>query len=128
MARIEDIPQPMRDAVLAVPCPSFETRPFVAGPELAQRRVAIVSSAALIRRGETPFTAVDKVTRGMRTLPVVEKYGIMWVCPTPTAKLDIDGLLDELGDEFAGYGFDSYPHYETRVLHRHINWKPQLSG
>src|ERR1700759_63244 len=55
MARIEDIPQPMRDAVLAVPCPSFDTTPFVAGPELTRRRVAIVSSAALIRRGETPF-------------------------------------------------------------------------
>jgi D-proline reductase (dithiol) PrdB len=55
MARLEDIPQPTRDAVLAVPCPSFDTRPFVAGPKLAQRRVAIVSSAALIRRGETPF-------------------------------------------------------------------------
>jgi D-proline reductase (dithiol) PrdB len=55
MARLEDIPQPTRDAVLAVPCPSFDTSPFVAGPPLAQRRVAIVSSAALIGRGETPF-------------------------------------------------------------------------
>ena len=55
MARLEDIPQPTRDAALAVPCPSFETRPFVFGPPLAQRRVAIVSSAALIRRGDKPF-------------------------------------------------------------------------
>jgi D-proline reductase (dithiol) PrdB len=55
MARIEDIPQPTRDAVLSVPCPSFDTQPFVGGPPLAQRRVAIVSSAALIRRGDTPF-------------------------------------------------------------------------
>ena len=55
MARLEDIPQPTRDAVLAVPCPSFDTQPFVVGPPLAHRRVAIVSSAALIRRGETPF-------------------------------------------------------------------------
>jgi D-proline reductase (dithiol) PrdB len=55
MARIEDIPQPTRDSVLAVPCPAFETTPFVSGPPLAQRRVAIVSSAALIRRGDMPF-------------------------------------------------------------------------
>jgi D-proline reductase (dithiol) PrdB len=55
MARIEDIPQPTRDAVLAVPCPSFDTQPFVGGPKLAQRRVAIVSSAALVRRGDKPF-------------------------------------------------------------------------
>jgi D-proline reductase (dithiol) PrdB len=55
MARIEDIPQPTRDAVLAAPCPSFATAPFVAGPALSQRRIAIVSSAALIRRGDMPF-------------------------------------------------------------------------
>ena len=55
MARIEDLPQPTRDAVLNVPCPAFETTPFVSGPPLAQRRVAIVSSAALIRRGDKPF-------------------------------------------------------------------------
>ena len=55
MARIEDIPQPTRDAVLTVPCPSFDTQPFVQGPALSARRVATVSSAALIRRGDQPF-------------------------------------------------------------------------
>ena len=55
MARLEDIPQPTRDAVVAAPCPSFDSQPFVGGPSLAQRRGAIVSSAALIRRGEKPF-------------------------------------------------------------------------
>jgi D-proline reductase (dithiol) PrdB len=55
MARLEDIPQPTRDAVVAAPCPTFDTQPFVAGPPLAQRRLAIVSSAALIRRGDKPF-------------------------------------------------------------------------
>ena len=55
MARLEDIPQPTRDAVVAAPCPAFDTQPFVVGPPLAQRRVAIVSSAALIRRGDKPF-------------------------------------------------------------------------
>jgi D-proline reductase (dithiol) PrdB len=55
MARFEDIPQPTRDAVVAAPCPTFDTQPFVLGPPLAQRRLAIVSSAALIRRGDQPF-------------------------------------------------------------------------
>ena len=55
MARPEDIPQPTRDAVLNLPCPAFETTPFVSGPPLSQRRVAILSSAALIKRGDTPF-------------------------------------------------------------------------
>ena len=55
MARLEDIPQPTRDVVVNLPCPTFDTTPFVSGPPLAQRRVAILSSAALIRRGDKPF-------------------------------------------------------------------------
>ena len=55
MARLEDIPEPTRTAVRDLPCPSFTTTPFVAGTKLNERRVAIVSSAALIRRGDKPF-------------------------------------------------------------------------
>jgi D-proline reductase (dithiol) PrdB len=55
MARPEDIPQPTRDTVLNLPCPVFETTPFVSGPPLSQRRIAILSSAALVRRGDKPF-------------------------------------------------------------------------
>ena len=55
MARPEDIPQPTRDTVLNLPCPTFDTTPFVQGPPLHQRRIAIISSAALIRRGDKPF-------------------------------------------------------------------------
>jgi D-proline reductase (dithiol) PrdB len=55
MARLEDIPEPTRTAVANLPCPSFDTTPFVSGPPLSERRVAIVSSAALIHRGDKPF-------------------------------------------------------------------------
>ena len=55
MARLEDIPEPTRTAVANIPCPAFETTPFVSGPPLSKRRVAIVSSAALIQRGDAPF-------------------------------------------------------------------------
>lgn len=55
MAKQEDIPEPTRTAAANIPCPAFETTPFVAGPHLSERRVAIVSSAALIRRGDPPF-------------------------------------------------------------------------
>lgn len=55
MARLDDIPEPTRTTVANLPCPTFETTPFVSGPKLSERRVAIVSSAALIRRGDAPF-------------------------------------------------------------------------
>ena len=55
MARLDDIPEPTRTVVANLPCPAFETAPFVSGPKLSERRVAIVSSAALILRGDAPF-------------------------------------------------------------------------
>ena len=46
MARLEDIPQPTRDAVAAAPCPVFETQPFV-GRSTAWRSVEWQSFPAL---------------------------------------------------------------------------------
>ena len=55
MARTDDIPEPTRTAVTTVACPRFDTEPFVNGPPLSERRVALVSTAALIKRGDPPF-------------------------------------------------------------------------
>jgi phenylpropionate dioxygenase-like ring-hydroxylating dioxygenase large terminal subunit len=59
----------------------------------------------------------------LRALPVVVKYGMVWVCLTPGTPLDIDTLLDGVAPDFALYGFDTFHHDETRVLQRRINWK-----
>ena len=40
-------------------CPPFETSPFVTGPPLAERRVAIVTSAGLHRRDDRNFSLRD---------------------------------------------------------------------
>lgn len=55
MARIEDIPQPTRVNILALDCTRLDAEPFVPGPPLSQRRVTIVTSAALFPRAEAPF-------------------------------------------------------------------------
>ena len=59
MARIEDIPQPTRDAVaaLAIAIAEPDTSPWVAPRPLAESRIAILTSAALHRRAEMPFPA-----------------------------------------------------------------------
>ncbi|MBV9686287.1 MAG: Rieske 2Fe-2S domain-containing protein [Alphaproteobacteria bacterium] len=77
----------------------------------------------LARPDERSFTAIDRTTAGLRTLPVAEKYGLVWICPTPEPVIDIDRLLVGLATDFAAYDFDSFQHYETRVLQRRINWK-----
>ena len=59
MTRLTDLPPAQAKRLAELECPDFATRPFVAGPPLAQRRVAIVSSAGLVVRGEMPFRGRD---------------------------------------------------------------------
>ena len=64
MGHAEDIPEPTRSLVTMLDGPRFDTQPFVAGPKLAQRRIAILSSAALVARGtsSSPFGSTDYLT------------------------------------------------------------------
>ena len=55
MARLDQMPEPMRSHLAALPCPTFAVHPWVAGPPLRQRRVAIISTAGLHRRSDRPF-------------------------------------------------------------------------
>src|SRR5436309_10336590 len=53
--RLDRLPPPVAERYAGLECPEFATTPWVAGPPLAERRVAIVSSAGLVVRGERPF-------------------------------------------------------------------------
>ena len=66
MARIEDIPQPTRDVVLALACPELPGSPWVATKALKDCRIAMLTSAALHPRAEMPFAAG---TTEFRALP-----------------------------------------------------------
>jgi D-proline reductase (dithiol) PrdB len=57
MARLEDIPQPTRDAVAGLPIAEPETAPWVTPRPLAASRIAILTSAALHPRSQMPFPA-----------------------------------------------------------------------
>ena len=60
-------------------------------------------------------------------LPICEKYGLVWVIPTPDPDgentFDIDPLLGGLGPELACYGFSSWVFYDKRVVPETMNWK-----
>ena len=56
MARLESLPEPMRKHLADLPCPVFETTPFVKAPRTGERRVAMISTAGLHRRGDRPFS------------------------------------------------------------------------
>ncbi|MFC1876647.1 glycine/sarcosine/betaine reductase selenoprotein B family protein [Thermodesulfobacteriota bacterium] len=55
MARLDKYSEEERSHLLGLPCPNFETTPFAAGPSLTERRIALISTAGLHRRGDRPF-------------------------------------------------------------------------
>ena len=52
MARLTDLPPAQAKRYAEIECPGCATSPWVNGPPLSKRRVAIVWSAGLIVRGE----------------------------------------------------------------------------
>src|ERR1700739_3817668 len=59
VTRLTDLPPAQAKRLAELECPDFATRPWVTGSALSQRRVAIVSSAGLVVRGEDPFRGRD---------------------------------------------------------------------
>ena len=57
--RLSDLPAAQAKRLAELECPDFKTRPWVEGPPLTRRRVAVVSSAGLVVRGEKPFRGRD---------------------------------------------------------------------
>ena len=58
MVRLERLSEAEREMTqrMARTCPSFETHPWVKGPPLHRRRVAIITTAGLHGRHDRPFT------------------------------------------------------------------------
>jgi D-proline reductase (dithiol) PrdB len=53
--RLEKVSEEERKLLLSFKCPTFESHPWVNGPPLNKRRVAIVTTAGLHRRHDRPF-------------------------------------------------------------------------
>ena len=56
MVRLADVDDGMRDFLQHLPCPDIELAAFNTPPPMRDSRVALVSSAGLRRRDDTPFT------------------------------------------------------------------------
>ena len=55
MVRLEKLSERERELLLSLPCPEFNSNPFVGGPPLNERRVAIVTTSGLHCRTDRPF-------------------------------------------------------------------------
>jgi D-proline reductase (dithiol) PrdB len=66
LVRLRDIPDLDAQHLLEKEVPDFETTPFVAGPALVGRRVAVITTAGLHRRTDKNFSLQDT---GYRVIP-----------------------------------------------------------
>lgn len=57
--RLEKLPPAQAERYAGLECPDFPTTPWIEGTPLAKRRVAIVTSAGMVVRGEPPFRGRD---------------------------------------------------------------------
>lgn len=58
---------------------------------------------------------------GLMNLPTEEKYGFIWVVPSPHSQVDTDNFFQYL--DLESYGFDSYLLYKSETVERTFNWK-----
>ena len=78
--------------------------------------------------GEETFGGVDKSRMGLRTLPVAERAGIVFVSLDRTATIDLDEWLGEdLITLLEAMALDKTHHYSTRTLDG-PNWKVVIDG
>ncbi len=66
MVRLSQFEEEERAHLLNLPCPVFDSAPFVTGITLPQARVAIISTAGLHRRNDRPFVPGES---GYRLIP-----------------------------------------------------------
>jgi D-proline reductase (dithiol) PrdB len=57
--RLSDMPAMEANHLRRIECPTYDDTPLLAGAPLASRRVAIISTAGLHRRGDRPFRPGD---------------------------------------------------------------------
>lgn len=69
------------------------------------------------------FPDLDCKSMGLVSLPVVEKYGFVWVIPTPGKSLNVDDYLGDIAEDFACYGFDTHISYHITSKKKVLNWK-----
>lgn len=92
MVLLDDVPEPERTVIAELDLPRFETTPFTPAASPARRRVALVSSAGLILRGERPLLARDT---GYRELPADTAEGDV-LCSHVSTNFDRTGFQQDL--------------------------------
>ena len=70
------------------------------------------------------FGKIDKDCYGLKELPSVEKFGFLWVHPSPEGDINLDELLgDDLIKEFSKWNFSDLVFANEETYQTEMNWK-----
>ncbi|MEM7077112.1 MAG: SRPBCC family protein [Pseudomonadota bacterium] len=72
---------------------------------------------------EDRFGCIDKGEHGLVELPAAEKYGLLWVRPSPGDPIDIDAQLGGLAEDMEAWQLPTHAFSEAQVIDAEINWK-----
>lgn len=96
MARLDKMHPGMRATLEGLPCPEFETQPFVRQKPLSEMRIAMISSAGIHPRGDQNFAGGES---GYRTIPADTKPGDI-VMSHVSVNFDRTGFRQDLNTIF----------------------------
>ncbi|MGE3143536.1 MAG: aromatic ring-hydroxylating dioxygenase subunit alpha, partial [Hyphomonadaceae bacterium] len=74
------------------------------------------------------FAGLDRAAFSLTRLPCVEKYGFIWVKPTPGGEIEIDAFLAGMGDDFAHFEQERFSIHPPDLYRRKMNWKLALDN
>ncbi len=75
------------------------------------------------------FDPVDRSERGLVELPAFERFGLIWVVPSPrTETIDIDAWLAPMADHLDGLELGNHVVFERWALHKDMSWRLALEG
>lgn len=73
------------------------------------------------------FGEVDKAGMGLRQLPCEERAGMIFVCLTPNAPIDLDGYFRGYLEDFEALDFANWTYLGNRTIEG-ANWKIAFDG
>lgn len=69
------------------------------------------------------FGQIDKSCFNLIELDAIEKYGLLWVHPSPGKTIDLDKSLADLAPELATWNLQDAVFVGEQTLHGDLNWK-----
>jgi D-proline reductase (dithiol) PrdB len=92
VVRLADVPEPERSVIANLDCPSYSHTPFTPAAPVNQRKVAIVSTAGFIIRGERPLLPRDS---GYRSIAATVDDGDI-LCSHVSTNFDRTGFQQDI--------------------------------